>query len=89
MVIAPELGPMIGVGRTAEVFSIGDDRVVKLYYHDFSEADVQSEACAVEYAAKAGLPVPGFYGLVKIDHRLGIVFERLNGETMLEAMLRR
>ena len=89
MAVTPELGTRIGVGRTGEVFSIGDDRVIKLYYPEYSETMVKSEACAVELAAKAGLPVPSSYGLVKIDNRSGIVFERLYGETMLEAMLRK
>lgn len=85
----PKLGPRIGVGRTAEVFSIGDGKVVKLYYPNFHEAAVQSEARAAEHVAKAGLPAPACYGLIEIDHRQGIIFERLDGETMLEAMLRK
>jgi hypothetical protein len=64
MVVEPELGPRLGVGRIAEVFSTGGDRVVKLYYPEFPEDVVQSEARAAEHDAKAGLPVPRFYGLV-------------------------
>jgi aminoglycoside phosphotransferase (APT) family kinase protein len=84
-----KLGPRIGVGRTAEVFGLGDDRVVKLFYRDFPRTSVQTEARAGELVAKVGLPAPDFHGLVEIEDRAGIVYERLEGETMLDAMRRR
>ncbi len=84
-----KLGPRIGVGRTAEVFGLGDDRVVKLFYPGFPLAHVEAEANASELVAKAGLPAPGFHGLVEIGGRSGIVYERLDGETILQALRRR
>ncbi|MDP6688539.1 MAG: phosphotransferase, partial [Alphaproteobacteria bacterium] len=84
-----ELGPRIGVGRTAEVFAIDNGHVVKLFHPDFSQAGVQAEAHAAELVARAGLPAPDFHGLVEIENRPGIIYERLQGETMLDAMRRR
>ncbi len=86
--MTPDLGPRIGVGRTAEVFALGDDRVVKLFQPDFPHAAIQTEARASELIAKAGLPAPAFFGLVRIDDRLGTVYERLEGETMLARCVR-
>jgi aminoglycoside phosphotransferase (APT) family kinase protein len=88
MAFVSELGPRLGVGRTAEVFALGGDRVVKLYYPDFAVSIAESEARTAELLGTAGLPVPGFFGFVRIDGRPGLVYERLNGGTMSEAMRR-
>ncbi len=84
-----KLGPRIGVGQTAEVFAIDDGRVVKLFHPDLSRTSVEAEAHAAELVARAGLPAPDFHGLVEIEKRPGIVYERLQGETMLDVMRRR
>jgi Ser/Thr protein kinase RdoA (MazF antagonist) len=89
MAETPELGRRIGAGRTAEIFALGDDRVVKLFYPGFSEFAIQTEARASQLVAKAGLPAPGFFGLVEINGRQGTIYERLAGETMLARLVRR
>ncbi len=83
------IGARIGVGRTAEVFALDDDRAIKLFYPDFDIEGAGIEARACELATKAGLPVPKFYELVEIDGRAGIITERLYGESMLSRVLRR
>ena len=89
MATIAELGPRIGVGRTAEVFALGDDRIVKLFYPNIDERFIQNEARAGELVSKAGLPVPGFHRSMEFDGRAGIVLERLRGETILQLLRRR
>jgi uncharacterized protein (TIGR02172 family) len=84
-----EKGPMIAKGRTAEVFARGDEQVLKLFLEGFPAAVVQREAQVTEAVHKAGLPVPAVEGVVEVDGRVGIVFERVEGPTMLEDMMNR
>ena len=84
-----ELGAKIGVGRTAEIFAASDNRAVKLFYRGSGDTLAQAEASCSALVAKAELPTPGFYGLVEIEDRIGIVYERLEGETMLARVTRR
>jgi aminoglycoside phosphotransferase (APT) family kinase protein len=87
--LAIELGPIIGTGRTAEIHMLGGDRVAKLFYPQFSGTEAAAEARAAELVSKAGLPVPQFYEAFSLGDRKGIIFERLDGETMLSKSIRR
>ena len=82
-----EKGPMIARGRTAEIFEWKGNRVLKLFLEGFPAAIVQREAQVTEAVYKAGVPVPAVEGLVEVDGRVGIVFERVEGPTMLEDMM--
>ncbi len=71
-----------GSGATADVYTYGDGRVLKLFrdrspYHE-------NEALAARVAAAAGLPTPRVWSdeLVEIEGRQGIIFGRVAGITM-------
>lgn len=69
-------GPLIGAGRTADVFALGPDRVVRRYRTD---RDTQREAGLMTYLAQAGFPVPRVYDSSGPD----LVMERIQGRDML------
>ena len=80
------LGSLIRGGRTAEVFSWGESKVIKLFQPgDFAQWATR-EADNVRYAHEAGLTVPRLTGLAQVDGRSGLVFERIAGPTMLEIL---
>ena len=75
-------GPRIAGGRTAEVFLWGDRQILKLFLEGFPARTVEYEARVTGAAHYAGLPVPVVEGVVEIDGRTGIVFERIDGATI-------
>lgn len=81
-----EIGPLIGQGRTAEVFACGSDRVLKLYQSWMPASPIEREFAFMKTAAAAGLPVPAANELLEQDGRLGIVMERLDGPSMLKVL---
>jgi len=86
--MANEPGPMLGQGRTAEVLAWGDGQVLKLMLAEFGR-DVEKEMLATGAVHDAGLPVPAVEGMVEVRGRQGIVMERVDGPSMLEAFLSR
>ena len=86
---SPDLGPRIGVGRTAEVFSLGEDRAIKLFYNGFDQREAQNEIEFVKLATAWGLPTARFYETIEIDGRTGIVLDRIDGESLLKRIARR
>jgi len=86
--LEPDTRP-IAVGRTAEIYAWGADRVVKLYRAGSSREYVAREARVSRVVHAAGLPAPAIYdadgedGLIEIDGRFGILYERFDGPTML------
>jgi aminoglycoside phosphotransferase (APT) family kinase protein len=75
-------GPLIGAGRSADVYAIGSDRVLRRYRNPL---DVQAEATMMQYLDQAGFPVPKVYDADGSD----LVMERLDGRDMLVDLSRR
>jgi aminoglycoside phosphotransferase (APT) family kinase protein len=71
---------LVGSGRNADVFAIDERRVLRRYRDG---ADVAAEALVMTYAAALGFPVPEVYAAAGTD----LVMERLDGPTLLQALL--
>jgi aminoglycoside phosphotransferase (APT) family kinase protein len=79
-----EVGPKIASGRDAEVFALGDDRVLRRYRAGNLGADgklktSELEAEIMRYVGSQGYPVPVIHAVNGPD----MVMERVDGPTML------
>jgi hypothetical protein len=74
-------------GRTAQVLVWDNDRVLKLFREGFTISHVQKEERMARTAFEAGLPVPAVHGIIEVEERYGIVFDRVDGPLMMEEML--
>ncbi|MEV0622826.1 phosphotransferase [Nonomuraea sp. NPDC050404] len=77
-----EIGELLGVGRSADVYAIGDGRVLRRYRY---EIDAGREAAVMAYVAGHGYPVPEVY--LDESSATDLVMGRLSGPTMLRALL--
>ena len=84
-----EKGQLIGAGRTADVFAWGDNQVLKLYQDWMPAVAIEREFAITRLARAAGLPVPAAEEMLHIDGRLGIVFERIPGTSLLKILAAR
>ena len=78
------LGTPIALGRTAEIYAWKDGYIVKLFRDWMTVASVEYEARAARAARSAGLPVPAVGEVIEVNGRLGLVYERVEGVSMLE-----
>ncbi len=76
-------GTRVGVGRTAEVLAWGDGLVLKLFYEGFPTRLAEAEARATRSLHEKGLPVPRVEGMTEVEGRSGIIFQRVDGPSML------
>ncbi len=80
---------MIGRGNTAEVFDIGDNRVLKLFRTGaYSQGEMEREFQNALLAERAGLPVPKAHSIVPVGERTGIIYDKAPGETLLELIFK-
>jgi uncharacterized protein (TIGR02172 family) len=77
-------GPLIGKGRTAEVYEWNEDRVLKLYFDWFHPDWIEYEAEIGRAVHEAGVSSPAVYNIVEVDGRKGLEYQRVCGETMLK-----
>ena len=77
-------GKLIGQGRTAQIYRLENDRVLKLFRPDLSHKSVEREYIIGKLVTKAGVPAPQIYEMVQVDGRQGIVYQYVQGQTMLE-----
>ncbi|HSJ53270.1 MAG TPA: aminoglycoside phosphotransferase family protein [Anaerolineae bacterium] len=82
-------GPLLSTGRTAEVYAWGSDHVLKLYRANMPAEMVHEEARIGHIVAIAGLHAPAVGETVEVDGRLGILYERIAGPSMLDVLTRR
>ncbi len=86
MTAAAEPGPLLGRGRAADVYDVGDGRVLRRYRSATSDTGgdigeiVEREARVMHHLRAAGYPVPEVYEAWGTD----MVMERLHGRTMLQ-----
>src|SRR5215469_11887428 len=69
-------GELIGTGRSADIYDLGNGRVLRRFRTEYNS---QPEAELMGYLAKAGFPVPAVYDANGPD----LVMERLDGPDVL------
>ena len=77
------LGSPIAIGRTAEVYAWQENLVLKLFYAWCSPDWVQQEIEVGRVIATMPLPTPKLIDAVKIEERHGIIYERVDGPSLL------
>lgn len=74
---------LIGKGRLAEVFAWGDTQILKLFVAGRDAAAIEAEARVSQIVHEAGVVTPGTHGVVEVEGRHGIVYDRALGISML------
>jgi aminoglycoside phosphotransferase (APT) family kinase protein len=78
------IGPRLASGATAPVHAWGDRAVVKVYHE--APGPAEREAEHTRAARAAGAAAPAVIDVVTIEDRVGVVFERVDRPTMLDAL---
>jgi aminoglycoside phosphotransferase (APT) family kinase protein len=76
-----EIGELVGSGRSADVYAIDGDGVLRRYRLPL---DARREAAVMAYVAGHGFPVPDVHD--EAERPTDLVMRRLSGPTMLQAL---
>ncbi|MFD0698095.1 phosphotransferase family protein [Paenibacillus sp. GCM10027628] len=77
----------IGEGRTAEIFAHSHDKVLKLYRLGIPKDAIIYEFEINKRVASLGIPVPEVYGLIESEGRVGIIFQYIEGNSLLQKIV--
>ena len=78
------LGAPVASGRTAEIFSWGEGTILKLFHCGAALPELELERHNATAARACGVATPAVHDLVRHGRRWGLVFERVDGPTLLE-----
>ncbi|MHA1501825.1 MAG: aminoglycoside phosphotransferase family protein [Candidatus Heimdallarchaeota archaeon] len=82
-----KIGKLIGRGRTADVFEMDDNKILKLYHENFPKRAVQSEYDTSNYIQDHLSIVPRVFDLIEYQGKNGIIFEKIEGIALLEYLV--
>jgi aminoglycoside phosphotransferase (APT) family kinase protein len=77
-------GPLIARGRTAEVYAWQENKILKLFYDWCPAHWMEQEINVGRVMAGKNLPVPKLIDTLKIEGRQGIIYDRVEGPSMLQ-----
>ena len=83
------VGRLIAQGATADVYAWGDDKVIKLFKAERSIDIIDFEYRIVKAVRDLDIVSPEVGGKVNVGGRIGIVFEKIDGQSMLDTILKK
>jgi hypothetical protein len=82
------LGPLLGRGNTADVYDVGNNRVVKLFNAGYPLQSVRYEIKNSKLLNALDIPIIKSYELATYGGRHGIVYDKLDGVSMLDLIFK-
>lgn len=77
---------VLGIGNTAEVYEYGVEKVCKLFKEGYPKEYVKLEFQNAQILNKLELSVPKVYEIIEMYNRTGIIYEKINGKSLMEAI---
>lgn len=81
--------PPIAVGRTAEIYPYEKEKVLKLFFPTVPQSWIDREIDTGRYIQATQLPVPKVYERLKINGREGVVYDRIEGPSLLNELAKK
>jgi uncharacterized protein (TIGR02172 family) len=81
-----KLDQPIAYGRTAEIYAWQDGQVLKFFYDWFGLEGVEHERQIAQAVHGSGLPVPSVGDIIRIEDRIGLTYQRVQGVPMAEVI---
>jgi uncharacterized protein (TIGR02172 family) len=79
----------IGQGRTADIFEVDESSILKLYKKGIFHEAIDVEFSVSQFVYSLGINTPKPLELLWQDERRGIIFQRVSGVSLLDAITRR
>ena len=79
----------IASGRTADIYDWDEGHVLKLFHNWFELQDIEYELKIAQAVHASGVKSPAVGELMQIDGRNGLIYERVEGQSMLDIVRRK
>lgn len=83
------MSTLIASGRTADVYAWGTEQVIKLFHDWFALENILFEQKVARAVQASGYPVPAVGEIIQVNGRNGLIYQRVEGCSMGEALAHR
>lgn len=83
-----KLGKLIGAGNTASVYEWEEGKVLKLFNQGYPGESVEAEYHNAMSIRDMNFAKPKAYEIISYEERKGIIYDRLEGESLLDRTMR-
>ncbi|MCI0712325.1 MAG: phosphotransferase [Chloroflexi bacterium] len=81
-----QIGPLLSQGATAEIYGWDDTHVIKLFRPEYGLETAQYEERIARLVEAAGLKAPAVVDMIQFEERVGLVYERADGQQAIRAL---
>lgn len=78
---------LIGIGNTAKVYEMEDNKVLKLFHSWNTKEAIEYEQHCSKVIQAFDFLKPKVYELVKVDGQLGLIYDKIEGTSLLDWVL--
>lgn len=82
------LGKIIGVGNTATVYELGDQKVLKLFKGGYPDEAVETEYHNAMTIRDMNFLKPKAYEMIFCEERTGIIYDKIEGQSLLDWVMK-
>lgn len=83
-----KIGKCVGSGNTANIYEWDSDKIIKLFHEGYPEQSIRKEYNNAKKIEKKHLSMARAYELIYYNHRLGIIYDKIDGESLIEWLFR-
>jgi len=81
-------GKIIGIGNTATIYEWKENKVIKLFHQGYPRKSVEKEYQNAMAIRNMNFPKPKVYEIITYGERIGIVYDRVEGESLLDWVMK-
>lgn len=79
---------IIGIGNTATVYKLKEDKVLKLFCKGYPKEAVEKEFANAKAISNMGFVKPNVYEIIICEEQMGIIYDRIEGESLLDWVIK-
>ncbi|MBK1813836.1 phosphotransferase [Clostridium sp. YIM B02505] len=83
-----ELKKIIGIGNTATVYELGDDKVLKLFHKGYCKDAIEREFHNAKAIENMNFAKPKAYEIMDFEEQSGIIYDKAEGESLLHWVIK-
>lgn len=81
-------GKIIGIGNTATIHELNEEKVLKLFFQGYPKEAIEKEFFNAKAVSNMVFEKPNVYDIVFCEDRMGIIYDKVKGESLVDWVMK-